>query len=698
MTMKFDQVTAYFEQIEQVSSRLEMTRLLAILLSEATPEEASILCNISLGQLHPPYRGTQFNLALKSIIQAVAQVQQKSVSVVAQELKKVGDIGLVIASAGTITSDTATSGPTVSDADTVTLDSIAADSKSSAQSVKPSAQNMSFISTPVISPVISPTASTVNTVLSSSKNLELQDVYDALCTLEQRAGTGSQEQKIEQLVILMQQLRPLSSKYLIRIILGTLRLGFSDMTLIDALSVMVAGDKSLSKRIEHAYNLCADIGYIARLLKESGIKGLDIERLGLEKLDREKLDREKLGAKELAITALERMQIQVGIPIRPASAERLPTAQAIIEKIGPAIAQPKLDGFRVQIHIDKRSGDLDKSPSPDNFDGQNGLYGQKVFFFSRHLHDISYMFPDLIPTLLSLPVATFIAEGEAICFDQNTDTFLPFQETVKRKRKHGIEQAALDFPIKLFIFDILYLDGQSQLPKTHTERRQTLLNVFDSKNKLDNNLVQVIDEVAVATGNELESYFLSMIELGLEGIIVKRPDAVYQPGKRNFNWIKLKRQEEGHLEDTLDAVVLGYYAGAGKRAHFGIGSFLVGLYNPTQDRFETVAKIGTGLKDAEWKELKEKCDSRKVEGQPKNVWCDKNLAPDTWVYPEIVCQVRADEITLSPVHTAGKDAEHLGYALRFPRIMAFRVDKSALEATTIDEIKQLYKNQYGRNK
>lgn len=634
MIMKFDQVAVVFEQIERVSSRLEIMHLLADLLTQATDGEASILCNLSLGQLHPPYHGTQFNLALKSVIQAVALVQKKSVSVVTQEVKRVGDIGLVVSNFTDIKTDIKPSTSTDTLATKTTQLSISVSQLADTQ----------------------PSTSKIFT-----KNMTVEELYAALCDIEELAGVGSQEQKIEQLVALMQQVGPLSSKYVIRIILGTLRLGFSDMTLIDALSCMIEGDKLLSKKIEHAYNLCADIGRIASLLKK-----LELQKPGL--------------SKELAVQALEQMQIQVGIPIRPASAERLPSAHAIIEKIGAAVAQPKLDGFRVQIHIDKSA----QIP--------------KVFFFSRHLHDISYMFPDLVPTLLSLPVTTFIAEGEAICFDQNTGTFLPFQETVKRKRKHGIEEAAIEFPIKLFIFDILYLDGQSQLQKTHRERRQVLLKVFDSVKISDNNLVQVIDEVAVATGNALESYFFSMIALGLEGIIVKRPDAVYQPGKRNFNWIKLKRQEEGHLEDTLDCVILGYYAGAGKRAHFGIGSFLVGLYNPTQDRFETVAKIGTGLKDLEWKELKKRCDAGKVDDQPKNVWCDKNLIPDVWVYPEIVCQVRADEITLSPMHTAGKGSENLGYALRFPRIMGYRDDKSALEATTIDEIKTLYKNQYGRNK
>ena len=370
--------------------------------------------------------------------------------------------------------------------------------------------------------------------------------------------------------------------------------------------------------------------------------------------------------------ALEEMQITIGIPIRPAAAERLPTAQAIIDKLGPCVAQPKLDGFRLQIH-------LDKNHTPPF-----------IKFFSRNLKNMSSMFPDLVEALLKLNVKTLICEGEAICYDANTDSFLSFQETVKRKRKHGIEQAATEYPLKLFLFDLLYLNGEPLLNDSHEKRYEKLkaLIATDPENPL-----QCTKEHYVETGNELESYFLSAINEGLEGVVVKRPDAIYQPGKRNFNWIKLKRQEEGGVEDTIDCVILGYYAGAGKRASFGIGAFLVGVYNQKHDRYETVAKVGTGMKDAQWKELKKKCDALAVASKPHDVWCPKELAPTVWVMPKLVCMIRADEITKSPVHTASKTENDLGLALRFPRFMGYREDKSITQATTISELREMFKHQ-----
>jgi DNA ligase 1 len=579
--VKFLTVAQTFTEIEPIASRLEMTRLLADLLKKATPSEAAIICYFSLGQLQPPHIGTKFNIAEKMAIKAVAELLKSEPKVVEHEMKQIGDLGLVVLNGG----------------------------------------------------------------WHARQELTVHEVYKRLEEIESIAGAGSQEEKIVQLKDLLHDLDPVSAKYVIRIILDTLRLGFSDMTIIDALSWMISGDKSLRSSLEDAYNICADIGLIARTVKEEGIE------------------------------AIEKMHIHLGVPIRPAAAERLPNAQAIIEKIGHCIAQPKIDGFRLQIHVDNT-----RKPA-------------KIHFFSRNLQDMSAMFPDLTEAVKTLDVESVICEGEAIAYDPVTDSFLPFQETVKRKRKHGIEAAIEEFPLRVFLFDLLYLNGKDLLKEPCETRRNHLMAI--TKNSSD--LIKVIGEQEINNAQELEDYFNENIAAGLEGVVVKRAYSQYTPGKRNFNWIKLKRQEEpGHLEDTLDCVILGYYSGSGKRAGFGIGAFLVGLFNAQEDRYETVAKIGTGLKDEDWVELKKRCDKIAVSHQPKNVVCAKELVPDVWVYPEIVCMVRADEITISPLHAAGKTVQKQGYALRFPRFMGYRPDKSASEATTVKELEHLFKNQTKR--
>lgn len=580
--MKFSIVADYFNQIEAVSSRLKITELLAELFKKATPNEAELIAYLSLGNLNPMYIGTKFNFAEKSMLHVLAEYLDSSASSISKKTHSLGDFGLVI--------------------------------EQSERKHKP------------------------------KDELSVLQVAKFLREFLELSGHGSQEAKEKYLLQLLKKLDPASAKYVVRIVLGKLRLGFSDMTLIDAFSWMETGDKSIRKDLETAYNTSADIGFIVRILKEDGID------------------------------KIKRSVISPGIPIRPAAAERMESAGAIIVKIGDCIAQPKLDGFRLQVHIFKKHGK------------------RCVRFFSRNLQEMTHMFPDLVLAAEKVSVDSFICDGEAIAYDAQSGEFLPFQETVKRRRKHDIEQTVQDVPLKLYLFDLMYLNGKSVLDQSHDKRRKLLKGIF--KKKESGVLIQPVEEKEIHTVKDLEEYFQQCIGSGLEGVVVKKHDSSYQPGKRNFNWIKLKREETGSLRDTIDCVVLGYYAGRGKRASFGIGALLVGVYNKKQDRFETIAKIGTGLTDVEWKAQKKACDQIAVKSKPKNVECAKSLVPDVWVSPEIVCLIRADEITLSPLHSAGATEEHVGFALRFPRLMGYRPDKNAKDATTVKEVVSLYELQF----
>ncbi|MCL4361293.1 ATP-dependent DNA ligase [Candidatus Dependentiae bacterium] len=576
--MKFTEVAFAFLAINETNSRLKITETLSDLLKKTTSSEAQIISYLSLGSLRPPYQKMQFNLAEKSINKVIAKLLGMEVEELEKEIHKTGDVAVILQKSN----------------------------------------------------------------LPILEDLTVTQVYERLVHIESISGAGSAEEKQNELYKLLKDVGSLNASYIAAIILDQLRLGFSDMTLIDSFSWMLVGSKKIRSQIEDAYNVCADIGLIAYTLKESNIEGI------------------------------KHFEPKLGIPIRPAAAERLPSATAIIEKIGTCIAQPKLDGFRLQVHIDNKSKT------------------QKIWFFSRNLLDMSEMFPDLKEALSHVDVDNIILEGEAIAYDEHSDRFVPFQETVKRKRKHEVEEVAAELPLKFFGFDLLYLNGKSTLNLTHEQRRNELIKIF--KNYKDPR-VAVVEEMKINTAKELENYFLKNIEAGLEGLVVKKPDSIYQPGKRNFNWIKLKKHEKSHLEDTIDAVVLGYYYGKGKRASFGIGAFLVGVYDKQNDRFQTVAKVGTGLKDNEWKELKEKCDHNKMDHKPKNVDCAPELEPDVWVDPKIVVVVRADEITQSPSHTAGRMDHNLGYALRFPRFVNYSPDKSPEQATTVHELIELYQLQ-----
>ena len=212
------------------------------------------------------------------------------------------------------------------------------------------------------------------------------------------------------------------------------------------------------------------------------------------------------------------------------------------------------------------------------------------------------------------------------------------------------------------------------------------------------------DEKIFSDGKEIENYFDKCIADGLEGILAKKLDGAYQAGARGWSWIKLKRSYQSKLDDTIDCVVMGYYYGRGKRTSFGIGAFLIGIYDAKSDKFLTIAKVGTGLTDEEWRELAKRGDVLKSKEMPVLYDVDKWLAPDVWIKPEIVVEIRADELTRSPVHTAGRtlkpsksgssfDVDVAGYALRFPRLERFRDDKSASDCTSLKEIEEIFKLQ-----
>ena len=244
--------------------------------------------------------------------------------------------------------------------------------------------------------------------------------------------------------------------------------------------------------------------------------------------------------------------------------------------------------------------------------------------------------------------------------------------------------------MKFFIFELLYKDGISYIKIPFIKRRKELEKSINGKNIC----LQLTPQQVVDNEKELEKMFRWSINKNLEGILAKKFEGIYQPGARGWNWIKLKKSYSGKIIDTIDCLVMGYDFGKGKRTDFGIGAFLVGIYDEKNQVFVTLAKIGTGLSDKEWKELKIKSEKFKVKNMPKNYLVDKIMSCDVWLSSQIVVEIRADEITRSPVHTAGRKLKlsktdqtqeviEPGYALRFPRLERFRQDKNPVDVNEI---------------
>jgi DNA ligase-1 len=466
------------------------------------------------------------------------------------------------------------------------------------------------------------------------KTPSVVEVHQRLSQIAAAGGSGSVQTKLDIFTGLLGDLDSTSAKHLVRITLGKMRLGIGDPTVLDALSFAKQGDRSLRPVLEAAYNRTSDLGFVARTLWEKGVKGLDA------------------------------LKVKAGHPLRPQLAERLPNPEAVIKKLGTVGVQPKYDGLRVQIHKD----------------------ADRVSIFSRNLESMTEMFPELVAAASGLKVVSVILDGEAIAYNPESEEFVPFQETTARRRKEGIQEFAEQVPMRAFVFDVMFRDGADLTSLPYQQRFSIAEELLRGSDTLVTAPLTQTDSADVLTRELLDN-----ISRGLEGVVAKRLDSPYQAGARNFNWVKLKRNTSGQLNDTIDVVLLGYYRGKGKRAEFGAGALLAGVYDSDKDEFATISKLGTGLSDQGWRDIHQSLARVEVAEKPARV--NSIMVPDVWLKPEIVVEVLADEITPSPRHTAGMTAEHPGFALRFPRIVSFRTEKKPEDATSVREVREMFDQQ-----
>ncbi len=573
--MEFSRLAGIFEKLSSTTKRLEITDDIAELLGECSKKEVKHVVYLITGVLVPQHYGIELGMGDKLCVRSIALVSGKSPKEVEAHYRKSGDLG-----------DT------------------------TQELLKSKTQHR----------------------LGSSR-LSTEKVYENFYKIAISGGEGSQELKIKLLADLLGNATPLEAKYIIRFVTGKLRLGAGEATVIDALSVLRAKDKSLRPELERAYNFTSDLGLIAELFFEKGIGGV-----------------KHIKAKPFS-------------PIQPAMAERLPTPDEIIEKIGECAVESKYDGFRLQVHK------------------QN----DKIEIYSRRLEKMTHMFPDLVSEFKKIKNKEFIVEGEAIAFDEKTKKFLPFQATIQRKRKHGIAEKAKALPLKFFVFDVLLLDGKDYTNTAYAERRKTIDRIFGS-----GKTVMPSQYVIAKSGQELQEFFEEVVGEGLEGIIAKDLTAPYTAGARKFSWIKLKKSYGEGLNDTVDGVIVGYYLGKGKRTKFGFGGLLAAVYDENKNRFRTLCKIGTGFSEEQMGWFEKTLSKIALKEKPANV--DALIDADVWVSPKYVVEINADEITRSPVHTAGMHGRE-GLALRFPRLVKVREDKSPKQATTEKEMEELFEMQ-----
>ena len=495
------------------------------------------------------------------------------------------------------------------------------------------------------------------------KGLSVSEVYDYLWKIINTKGTGSVKQKATYVADVLSKLSPKEAKFFTRMVVGKLRIGVSVKTFVDALSVWVKGDKSLSESINLAYGCDADLGYIAKKVA-GNIK--DIDKF---------------------VNALE---VVPGIALMAKLVEKVDSFEDGFDRLGGRFElQPKYDGLRCQIHKYTQGGikfkDRQWYEHLEIEDDNLGLFASsaqgdiEVKLFSRNLEDLTEMFPEIVESAKTLPYENIILDCEIIGWEARKEAFLSYQDTMTRKRKFAVKTASESVPVKAFTFDIMFLNGKSLLKEPLEKRIEILSNIDLSKSAgIMLSPMSVVDNL-----KDLKKQFDAYVKKGLEGIVIKGLDTIYSPGVRNYDWIKIKKSINLALVDTLDLVVLGYYRGSGKRSDFGIGAILAGIYNEKEDRFESFTKVGTGITDDMFKKIYERLQPIISKEKPKNVEVEDILIPDVWVYPEVVMTVKADEISKSRNDT--KVAK--GYSLRFPRLVEWDRDKSVYDIFRVEDLK-----------
>lgn len=605
----FDNFASKLESLENISSRNELAVQLCELFKTLGENEIAKAIYLLQERVAPKYEPIEFNFGARQMEKVLSELFEIPIPEIKKLSEKYGDFGPVVY-----------------------------ELKSNQKPIDPKKLELDRI----------------------GKGFDFNYIFELLLNFANTTGKDSVKQKIEAMKTILSDVDKVSGKFIVKIVLGSLRLGLHDKTIISALALLLSDDKKYSDMIEHAFGVQCDLGEIGKIVLS--LVGAPPDSIGMG----DQTDSIALKLNSIKCTP--------GIPIASKLVEREKNISAILKRMSTCLVQPKFDGLRCQIHC--------------YFDGDEPT----VKLFSRNLESLTESFPDIVEAAKKLlkkkKLNSIILDNEVIGVDQS-GKYLQFSDTIQRKRKHDVEGFSEKIQIEVQVFDILYFEGDD-LTMTETQSRVKIVNdlLTDHESILKPSLTLTISDE-----EEFQETFDKFVnDQGLEGIIAKLPSSHYDPGTRNFDWIKLKRSSDSLLNDTVDAVVMGYYFGRGDRTVLGIGGILVGLYDKKFDKYLSLCKVGTGFTEEDFKKYKLDLDKYKLESAEAIQHyseVDKLLVPDVWVEPKIVVEIEADEITISKKHKAG-------YSLRFPRIKKWGRDKNPEQSTTISELKSMFELRFGK--
>ncbi len=397
----------------------------------------------------------------------------------------------------------------------------------------------------------------------SQKKLTVGKIFENVQKLATISGIGSQDKKLSIIAELLTSAKPKEARYIVRTVLGTLRIGVAEGIIRDAIAKAFDVD---AKVVENAWNLNADYGEIARIAKEKGEEGL------------------------------RGVSVELGNPIQVLLAQKAKDLKEALDKFKNAALEFKYDGMRAEIH----------------------KKGDRIWIFTRRLEDVSNQFPDLVKFAKDgVIVKDCIIEGEVIGINPDTGKPLPFQQLSQRvQRKYDIEKMVKEIPIQINLFDITYLDGKQLFDETFRDRRKILEKII----KPIPNKFQIAKQLVTKDLEKAEVFYKDALKHGQEGLIVKNLDSKYQPGRRVGFWLKVKPTME-----NLDLVIIGADWGTGKRAQW-LSSYILACRDTNTGKFLECGMMGTGLSDKQFKDMTAKLkpliideNGRRVKIKPKIV-------------------------------------------------------------------------------
>ncbi len=634
----FKELCEIFSKLEKESKRLKKTFIISEFLQKLEKEEYEYVIRFLTGQLFYPWDEKIIGVKDKLILKALIQISGEKHSNIEKTYKKLGDIGETV------------------------------------EQILKKSRFKSFF----------------------QKKLTIKEVFENITKIAEFEGEKSIEKKLNIIKGLFSNSVPKEAKYIAKIILNELRIGVAEGIIRDALvwvflpkPIGIFGVCNKCGRVVFIQENCLNCNFpmekdfthnIFLFKKKMGEKGKTIENenQSMEKLLKENVEEEYIifSTKEKAqefynyeVELVElcysklvdygeiakllkekkenlfKIKVRLFRPLRVMLAQKVTNIKEGLETVGsPALVEHKYDGFRVQIH---------------NKEG-------KIRLFTRRLEEVTKQFPDIVKMAKeNIKTSNYIIEGEVIGFKDGKP--LPFQYLSRRiKRKYNIEELSKEIPVKVNLFDIIFLNNEELFEKTQKERRELLKKLVNEKENF------VLSKAIISDDEkEIKKFYDNAILEGHEGIMMKNLNAPYKPGKRVGYMVKLKPTLE-----NLDLVIIGAEWGEGKRAGW-LTSYYIAAFDEKNQKLVEVGKVSTGIKEKDTsgvtfeeltnllKPLIKKEEGKKVE-----------------LIPKIVVEVSYEEIQESPTYESG-------FALRFPRIVRLREDKGLSDIDTIERIKRI---------